>query len=85
VRLSVSPEGYLSGLTYFAERGEFAAITDRDGNVYIADGEVYRYDPQGRESLLIRTPERPTGIALGRDQKTLYVTGHRGLYEIPLP
>jgi len=85
VRLSVSPDGYLSLLTYFVERGEFVAVTDKAGNVYIADGEVYRYDPQGRQSLLIRTPERPTGITLSGDQKTLYVTGHNGLYEITLP
>lgn len=84
-RLSVSPEGYLSGLTYFAERGEFVSIPDRAGNVYIADGQLYRYDPRGKQNLMIRTPERPTGITLSVDQKTMYVTGHRGLYEVSLP
>ncbi|MBS1604236.1 MAG: hypothetical protein JST42_16335 [Bacteroidetes bacterium] len=36
-------------------------MTDKAGNVYIAVGEVYRYDPQGRQSQLIRTPERLPG------------------------
>ncbi|WP_431211582.1 glycosyl hydrolase family 28-related protein [Puia sp. P3] len=85
VRLSVSPEGYLSGLTHFAERGEFVSIPDKAGNVYIADGQLYRYDPQGRQHLLIRTPERPTGMTLSPDQKMMYVTGHHGFYEVALP
>jgi sugar lactone lactonase YvrE len=85
VRTNVSPEGYLSDLTYFAERGEFSSVADRSGHVYIADGEVYRYDPQGKQTGLIPTPERPTGITFGKDQKTLYITGHHSLYEVAIP
>ena len=85
VRTDVSPEGYLSDLTYFAERGEFSTITDKSGYVYIADGEVYRYDPQGKKTGLIPTPERPTSITFGKDQKTLYITGHHSLYEVAIP
>lgn len=85
VRANVSPEGYLSGLTYFAERGEFTPVTDRTGNVYIADGEIYRYDPQGKQTHLIKCPERPTSITFGKDPKTLYITGHHSLYEVAIP
>lgn len=85
VRTNVSPEGYLSDLTYFAERGEFSVITDKSGNVYIADGQVYRYDPQGKQTGLFKTPERPTSITFGKDQKTLYITGHHTLYEVAIP
>ena len=85
VRTNVSPEGYLSDLTYFAERGEFSLTTDKSGYVYIADGEVYRYDPQGKQTGLIPTPERPTSITFGKDQKTLYITGHHSLYEVTIP
>ena len=85
VRTNVSPEGYLSDLTYFAERGEFSTITDKSGYVYIADGEVYRYDPQGKQTGLIPTPERPTSITFGKDQKMLYITGHHSLYEVAIP
>ena len=31
------------------------------------------------------TPERPTSITFGKDQKTLYVTGHHSLYEVAIP
>jgi sugar lactone lactonase YvrE len=85
VRTNVSPEGYLSDLTYFAERGEFATATDKSGNVYIADGQVYRYDPRGRQTGLIKVPERPTGLIVGKDAKTLYITGHHSLYEVAVP
>jgi hypothetical protein len=85
VRTKVSPEGYLSNLTYFAERGEFSSVTDKSGNVYIADGEIYRYDPQGKQTQLIRASERPTSITFGKDQKKLYITGHHSLYEVAIP
>ncbi|HEY6902320.1 MAG TPA: SMP-30/gluconolactonase/LRE family protein, partial [Puia sp.] len=82
VRCDVSPEGYLSNLTYFAERGEFTNAVDAIGNVYIADGDIYRYDPQGKQTGFIRTPERPTSITFGKDNKTIYITGHQSFYEV---
>ena len=96
VRLNVGHEGYLSDLTYFAERGEFGSATDKTGNVYIAAGQIYRYDPTGKQTALIRVPERPTGLAFGtkdpgakdpgtKDPGTLYITSHHSLYAVTLP
>ncbi|MBS1660386.1 MAG: SMP-30/gluconolactonase/LRE family protein [Bacteroidetes bacterium] len=85
VRCDVSPEGYLSNLTYFAEKGEFTNAIDAAGNVYIADGDIYRYDPQGKQTGFIKTPERPTSITFGKDFKTLYITGHNSFYEVVIP
>ncbi len=86
VRLQVSPEGTLSGLTYFAERGEFASAIDKKGRVYISDGDVYIYDAKGQLISRIPTPERPTGISFGgKDDKTLYITGHHSLYSVVIP
>jgi sugar lactone lactonase YvrE len=83
VRLQVSPDGYLSDLTTFAERGEFASVTDTEGNVYIAAGQIYKYDVTGRQTELIKVPERPTGLAIGpKDPGTLYITGHHSLYAV---
>ena len=83
VRLWVSPEGYLSELTYFVERGEFAVVKDNVGHVAIADGEVYIYDAEGRQTGMIKTPERPTGIVFDRkDPSKLYITGHHSLYSV---
>jgi sugar lactone lactonase YvrE len=90
VRLQVDADGFLSDLTYFAQRGEFASTTDASGKVYIADGEVYVYDPTGAQIATLKTPERPTGITLGANPKTLLVTSHHSLFimkapETPLP
>lgn len=85
VRFNVSPEGYLSDPKYFAERGEFSLTTDKAGNIYIADGEIYRYDANGKQTGLIKTPERPTGITFGKDENAIYITGHNALYEIQIP
>ena len=83
VSVDVDPQGYVSNLKYFAERGEFASVTDAQGNVYIADGQVYVYDSSGKQIKVIKVPERPTSLAFGgRDGKTLFVTGHGGLYEV---
>jgi type 1 glutamine amidotransferase len=86
VKMQVSPEGYLSGLHYFAERGEFSSATDQRGGVYIADGQVYLYDSTGRPAGMIKVPERPTGIAFGgTDHTTLFITGHHSLYRVSIP
>ncbi len=83
VRLQVSFEGYLSALTYFAQRGEFATTSDDKGRVAIADGQVYLYDGEGRQTGVIKIPERPTGILFDKkDPGLLYVTGQHSLYLI---
>jgi hypothetical protein len=83
VSVEVSPQGYLSNLKYFAERGEFDSATDNKGNVYIADGQIYVYDSTGKQINVIKVPERPTSLTFGgKDGKTLFVTGHGGLYEV---
>ncbi|HEY4337582.1 MAG TPA: SMP-30/gluconolactonase/LRE family protein, partial [Puia sp.] len=83
VRTIADSKGYLSNLTYFAQRGEFASATDAAGNVYIADGEIYVYDPQGHLVNTLKTPERPTGICFSKDEKTIFFTSHNSLYQLP--
>ena len=81
VRTRVDARGYLSQLSYFAQRGEFASTTDAKGNVYIADGQIYVYNPAGTLIATLKTPERPTGLTFG-DPKTLFVTGHHSLFTV---
>jgi hypothetical protein len=81
VKVSVSPEGYVADLSYFAEKGEFGITTDSKGNVYIADGQVYVFDRAGKQIKVIKVPERPTSVVFGgKDSKTLYITGATSLY-----
>jgi sugar lactone lactonase YvrE len=85
VKTHVDADGYLSDLTYFVQRGEFASTVDKQGNVYIADGQIYVYDPAGNPIATLKTPERPTGIISGTDPAILFVTGHNALYELMAP
>jgi hypothetical protein len=83
VELKADEQGYVSGLHYFAEKGEFSTATDRAGHVYIADGQIYSFDPSGKALHMIRTPERPTTLTFGGNKKqALYFTGARSLYRV---
>jgi hypothetical protein len=85
VRLDVDSRGFLSNMTSFAEKGEFSAVTDKNGNIYITDGEVYIFDKDGNQKSLIRIPERPSGMVLGgKDKNRLFVIGRSTLYSVSL-
>ena len=81
VKFHVDAKGYLSDLNSFAEKGEFNSIPDHQGNVWIADGDIYGFDPNGQQQWLIRPPERPSTLAItAADDKTLYFTTRTALY-----
>jgi Pectate lyase superfamily protein/SMP-30/Gluconolactonase/LRE-like region len=82
VKLTVDTQGYISDLHYFAEKGEFCSVPDNLGNVYIADGEIYIFNQEGKPKGIIRVPERPSTIVFGgKDGKTLFITGRSALYK----
>src|SRR5690606_23311468 len=51
--------------TVFAERGGTSVVTDAAGNVYIASGQVWIYDGDGKRLGVLEVPERPGSLALG--------------------
>jgi hypothetical protein len=81
VKFNIDSKGYISDLHYFAEKGEFSSVPDNQGNVYVADGEIYVFNPEGKQTGLIHVPERPSTIVPGgREGKTLFITGRSALY-----
>ena len=82
VRFNVGPKGHLSEPQLFAEKGEFGSAVDGEGNVYIADGQVYVFNSSGKEIGMIETPERPSTVAVAGD--TLFITGRNALYAVRL-
>jgi sugar lactone lactonase YvrE len=84
VRFSVDAHGYVGSLQYFVEKGEFGSAQDANGNVYIADGQVYVYDASGKLKKVIKTPERPSSIVINKDNKTLYIVSANALYSAAL-
>jgi hypothetical protein len=81
VRLQVDARGRLSDLEYFVEKGEFGTAVDASGNLYIADGQIYIYNPSGEAIGRIDVPERPLTLRFGgRGQRKLFINTHRSLY-----
>lgn len=85
VRLDVDAQGNLSNLHYFVEMGEFGSAVDRDGNLYVADGQVYIFNPEGKRIGEIEVPERPLTLRFGgKDGKTLFINSYKSLFQVKI-
>jgi sugar lactone lactonase YvrE len=73
--------GALTDLEVFANRGGEGVATDPQGRVYVANGQVFVYSPQGQEIGRIDVPERPLQLVFGgKDRQTLFILTHHALY-----
>jgi sugar lactone lactonase YvrE len=80
---SVTDKGTITDLKLFAERGGESVAQDRDGNIYLATGQVFVYSPKGDLLGRIDVPERPTGVIFGGpDRDTLYILTRGSLYAV---
>ena len=83
VKMDVANDGTLSNLSYFVEQGEFGSAVDKEGNLYVADGEIYVFDKDGKKKGMIRVPERPSTLQFGgKDGNTLFVTGRSKFFGV---
>jgi sugar lactone lactonase YvrE len=79
----VNSDGSLSNPKLFAEEGEAGVAVDASGNVYVAAGNIFVYDPSGKQLDLIHVPERPTSLVFGgKDRRTLFIGARTALYEV---
>jgi sugar lactone lactonase YvrE len=77
----VGADGSITDLKLFADRGGESVATDAIGNVYIANGQVLVYTPDGKQVGQIDVPERPIQILFGgADGRTLFILTHHALY-----
>ena len=80
---TVGPDGGLTGFKLFANQGGEGVAVDENGNVYIAAGQIWVYDPSGRLIDTIDVPERPTQLVFGgKDRKTLFIPARSSLYAV---
>lgn len=79
----VDDSGTVTDLKLFAERGGESVAADENGNVYIAAGQVFVYNPKAELIDTIDVPERPSQLLFGgRDGKTLFILARSSLYAI---
>lgn len=79
----VRPDGSLANPRLFVEEGGEGVTTDADGNVYIAAGQIFVFNPEGERIGVINMPQRPTGLVFGGPRgRTLYVTARDALYAV---
>ncbi|HUB34691.1 MAG TPA: glycosyl hydrolase family 28-related protein [Bryobacteraceae bacterium] len=80
---SVNPDGSLSELKLFAEQGGESLAQDREGNVYLAAGQIFVYNPAGKPVDMIPVPERPIDLVFGgKDRRTLFILTPSALYSV---
>jgi len=80
---TVGPDGSLSNLKVFAEQGGEGVTVDEQGNVYIAAGQIYVYNPSGQLIDTIEVPERPLQVVFGgKDRRTLFIPARTSLYSV---
>lgn len=83
VKLDVAPNGRLSNLREVHTRSEYSTALAKDGTMYVADGQIFVYDKDGKEIRRINVEERPISIALGgKDAGTLFVSTETSLYGV---
>ncbi|MDR6529449.1 hypothetical protein J2800_000164 [Caulobacter rhizosphaerae] len=79
----VGAQGTVTDLKAFADRGGESVATDGEGRVYVANGQVFVYAPDGRELGRVDIPERPLQLVFGGpDRRTLFVLTHHALYAV---
>jgi hypothetical protein len=82
-RATVRPDGALTDLQPFAPRGGECVAVDGRGNVYVTNGQIFVFDPAGKEIGRIDVPERPIDIVFGgAGKRTLFILGHHALFAV---
>src|SRR5271156_764496 len=80
---SVAADGTIGNLKLFAEQGGEGLTWDEQGNVYIATGQIFVYDPAGKLIDTIEVPERPSQLLFGGSEgKTLFILARSSLYAV---
>ncbi len=78
---TVGAGGTLTNLKPFTNRGGESVAVDGQGRVFVANGQIFVYGADGRETGKIDVPDRPLQILFGgADKRTLFILTHHALY-----
>jgi sugar lactone lactonase YvrE len=82
-RVTIGEDGSIAAPEVFAEQGGEGVAVDAEGNVYLAAGQIYVYNPAGALLDMIKVPDRPLQLLFGgKDGRTLYILTHTTLYSV---
>ncbi len=82
---TLGPKGVLTDLKVFAGRGGESVVADASGRVYLANGQIFVYAPNGDPLQVIDVPDRPLQLLVGgADRRTLLILTHHALYSLSL-
>jgi hypothetical protein len=77
----VGENGRVTDLKIAAPRGGESVARDAAGNLYVANGQVFVYRPDGALDRRIDVPDRPLQLVIGgADHRTLFIFTHHALY-----
>jgi sugar lactone lactonase YvrE len=80
---TLGPDGNFTAFNPFVQQGGESVAWDAAGNVYLAAGQIYVYNPSGRLVDTIETPERPIQLVFGgKDGRTLFIAARSSLYSV---
>ena len=80
---TIGAGGTLGALKPVANRGGESVAVDASGRVFVANGQVFVYGADGRETGRIDVPERPIQLIFGGlGNATLFILTHHSLYAV---
>jgi sugar lactone lactonase YvrE len=80
---TLSPDGNFADFKLFVEQGGEGVAVDAEGNVYLAAGQIYVYNPSAILIDTIEVPERPVQLVFGgKDGQTLFIAARTSLYAV---
>jgi len=75
--------GSVTDLKPLTDRGGESVAVDGRGRLFVANGQIFVYDADGKPLGRIDTPERPLQLIFGGpDGKTLFILTHHSLYSL---
>ncbi|HET6556725.1 MAG TPA: glycosyl hydrolase family 28-related protein [Prolixibacteraceae bacterium] len=84
-RFEVALDGKLTNMQKAFPRGEYSLLTDTDGTLYLAEGQIFVFDKNGKEQKRINLDERPLSMAIGgKDKNYLFVTTSAAVYKVKI-
>jgi len=84
-KFDVATDGKLKNMQKQLARGEYSSLVDGNGNLYLAEGQIFVFDKSGKEIKRINLDERPISMAIGgKDKNMLFVTTSSSFYKLKI-